>query len=81
VAAQEGVALPQVGVGLSSSRQKTASVYASPLASNAYIYTVHTAQLSVGYSPDVFGLNRRSVEALAAQRDVAAENLSATRLT
>ncbi len=81
VAAQEGVSLPQVGVSLSSTRQKTAAVYASPLASNSYIYTVHTAQISVGYSPDVFGLNRRSVEALEAQRDVAAENLSATRLT
>ena len=81
VAAQEGVALPQVSLGLNSNRQQTAPVYASPLANNAYIYTVHTAQLSVGFSPDVFGLTRRNVEALTAQRDVAAENLSATRLT
>ncbi|MFX7988857.1 TolC family protein, partial [Acinetobacter baumannii] len=45
VAAQEGVALPQVSLGLNSNRQQTAPVYASPLANNAYIYTVHTAQL------------------------------------
>ena len=30
-------------------------------------YTFHTAQLTVGYVPDVFGLNRRQVESLQAQ--------------
>jgi len=31
------------------------------------IYNFHTAQLTVGYTPDVFGANRRQVESLKAQ--------------
>jgi NodT family efflux transporter outer membrane factor (OMF) lipoprotein len=32
-------------------------------------YNFHTAQLNVGYVPDVFGLNRREVESLKAQAE------------
>ena len=32
-------------------------------------YTFHTAQLTVGYAPDVFGGNRRAVESLEAQAE------------
>ena len=35
--------------------------------SNAYQYNLFTPQVSVSYSPDVFGLNRRSMESLKAQ--------------
>src|ERR1035441_9322114 len=35
--------------------------------SNAYLYNLFTPQVSVSYSPDVFGLNRRSMESVKAQ--------------
>jgi NodT family efflux transporter outer membrane factor (OMF) lipoprotein len=44
-------------------------------------YNFHTAQLTVGYVPDVFGLNRRQVESLQAQADAARYQLDAAYLT
>jgi NodT family efflux transporter outer membrane factor (OMF) lipoprotein len=45
------------------------------------IYNFHTAQLTVGYTPDVFGGNRRQVEALEAQATYQQLQLEATYLT
>lgn len=44
-------------------------------------YNFHTAQLTVGYVPDVFGLNRRQVESLRAQADTARFQLQAAYMT
>ncbi len=44
-------------------------------------YNFHTAQVTVGYVPDVFGLNRRQVESLQAQADAARYQLDAAYLT
>lgn len=44
-------------------------------------YSFHTAQLSVGYVPDVFGLNRRMVESLQAQEAAQYFELQAAYLT
>ncbi len=44
-------------------------------------YNFHTAQVTVGYSPDVFGLNRRQVESLEAQAAVQRYELEATYIT
>jgi NodT family efflux transporter outer membrane factor (OMF) lipoprotein len=44
-------------------------------------YDWHTAQLTVGFVPDVFGANWRAVEALAAQRDAQRFALEATYIT
>jgi NodT family efflux transporter outer membrane factor (OMF) lipoprotein len=44
-------------------------------------YTFHTAQLTVGFVPDVFGGNRRQVESLAAQADAQRFALEATYIT
>jgi NodT family efflux transporter outer membrane factor (OMF) lipoprotein len=44
-------------------------------------YDYHTAQLNVGFVPDVFGANRRQVESLAAQRDAQRFALEATYIT
>ena len=41
----------------------------------------HTAQFTVGYTPDVFGLNRREVESLEAQAAVQRYELEATYIT
>jgi NodT family efflux transporter outer membrane factor (OMF) lipoprotein len=44
-------------------------------------YQFYTAQLSVGFVPDIFGANRRQVESLAAQRDAQRFALEATYVT
>jgi NodT family efflux transporter outer membrane factor (OMF) lipoprotein len=44
-------------------------------------YNLHTAQVTVGFVPDVFGANRRQVESLAAQADAQRFQLEATYVT
>ena len=44
-------------------------------------YTFHTAQLTVGYTLDVFGHNRRQVESLAAQAELQRFELDAAYIT
>lgn len=83
VKAQEGLFSPQVNTGYSFQRNKTLDLFANPLSTNAtqYIYNLHTAQVNVSYTPDVFGLNGRSVESLEAQRKSQGYLLAATRMT
>jgi NodT family efflux transporter outer membrane factor (OMF) lipoprotein len=45
------------------------------------IYNYHTAELTVGYTPDVFGSNRRKVESLQAQAQMQRFELEATYVT
>ena len=45
------------------------------------IYNFHTAQLTVGFVPDVFGANSRQVESLAAQTEAQRFALEATYVT
>ena len=79
--AQQGVDYPAVTAQYSATRQGVAQPIASPLASGGDTYTLHTAQLSVGYVIDVFGANRRQVEAAAAQAETARWQWEAARLT
>jgi NodT family efflux transporter outer membrane factor (OMF) lipoprotein len=44
-------------------------------------YTFHTAELTVGFVPDLFGANRRQIESLAAQTDAQRFALQATYIT
>jgi NodT family efflux transporter outer membrane factor (OMF) lipoprotein len=44
-------------------------------------YNFHTAQVTVGFVPDVFGANRRQVESLQAQADAARFQLEAAYVT
>ncbi|MEA3061605.1 MAG: hypothetical protein QOJ94_1386 [Sphingomonadales bacterium] len=68
--AQHGAFLPQVSAGLGITRQRDPSGALAPVPSNnAFLYTLVTPQLSVSYVPDVFGLNRRTAEAAAAQEE------------
>ncbi|PXV61599.1 efflux transporter, outer membrane factor (OMF) lipoprotein, NodT family [Dyella jiangningensis] len=82
VAAQRAAFFPSAQLNYSPSRQRDAVGTLSPtLASNATYYTLHTAQLNISYAPDVFGLNRRTVESLQAQADNQRYQLEAARLT
>jgi len=80
-AAQGGVLWPALDLHLQPTRQRVAAPLASPTAAGNNLYTLHTAQLNVGYSLDVFGGARRQVEAAGAQADVARFQRDAARLT
>jgi NodT family efflux transporter outer membrane factor (OMF) lipoprotein len=82
VAAQRASYFPTLQASYSPSRNRNAVGTISPtLTSGQTYYTLHTAQLTVGYVPDVFGLNRRTVESLTAQADMQRFQLDATYLT
>jgi outer membrane protein TolC len=63
VVAQRGYFLPSIQLGYSPTRQNTGQSVSPPLNNGESLYTYHTAQLSVSYAPDLFGGNRRQVEA------------------
>lgn len=69
-AAQQGSLFPSVDVHLNPTRQSIANTLSSPTASGTNIYTLHTAQLNIGYVPDVFGGVRRQIESAAAQAEM-----------
>jgi NodT family efflux transporter outer membrane factor (OMF) lipoprotein len=48
---------------------------------HSFFYNLHTAELTVGFVPDVFGANWRQVESLAAQTDAQRFALEATYVT
>lgn len=64
--AQRGALFPAAEASFSPTRQKVAPALSSPLNSGASIFSLHTAQLSASYVPDVFGGVRRQVESAAA---------------
>jgi NodT family efflux transporter outer membrane factor (OMF) lipoprotein len=53
----------------------------TPPYNSALTWTTHTASLVAGYSPDIFGLNRRTVESLDAQADMQRFELDAAYIT
>jgi NodT family efflux transporter outer membrane factor (OMF) lipoprotein len=80
--AQKGFFYPTVQANASASRQKQALETITPLlTSGAEYFTLYTAQLSLSYAPDVFGLNRRQVESLEAQAEFQRFQLEAAYLT
>lgn len=82
VYAQIGFYYPTVQASFSPSRQKNPVGTLSPtLTSGQPIFNLYTAQVSVGYAPDVFGGNRRQVESLLAQAEFQRFQLEATYLT
>src|SRR5208337_4408689 len=81
VSAQVGYYYPTVQAGFSASRAKDSGTISPVLSSGEEPYNLRTAQVSVGYTPDVFGSNRRQVESLTAQADFQRFQLEATYLT
>ncbi|MBV8466458.1 MAG: efflux transporter outer membrane subunit [Burkholderiales bacterium] len=80
-AAQRGAYYPSVTGSFNPTRQRIATTLASPASSGYDYYSLHTAELSVSFVPDVFGANRRQVESLAAQEEYQRFQLEATRIT
>lgn len=71
VLAQRGAFYPSVSASFAGSRQKApitlAPVPNYPVVPQEYRFDLFTPQLSISYAPDLFGLNRRTVESLQAQ--------------
>jgi NodT family efflux transporter outer membrane factor (OMF) lipoprotein len=81
VLAQRGVYYPNVAASFAGTRQKLSGQIAPTLSSNAFLFNLFTPQVSVSYVPDVFGLNRRTVESLQAQEQEVRYQMLATYTT
>ena len=78
---QRGVLLPTGQANLSSNRSRVPDPLASPVSSNASLFTLHTAQLAISYVLDLFGGNRRQIESADAQAEAQRFQLQAASLT
>ena len=81
VLAQRGSYYPSVTGGFSAIRAKTSADISPVTNTSALNYSLYTPQVSVSFMPDVFGLNRRTVESLQAQEQQARFALAATHIT
>jgi NodT family efflux transporter outer membrane factor (OMF) lipoprotein len=82
LAAQRGVYFPTLDLGASATRNKNAVEVLSPtLTSGEPLYNLYTAQVNVAYTLDLFGANRRAVEAAGASAEASRWQLEATYLT
>ena len=78
VLAQRGVYYPNISAGFSATRQGQSGVIAPTLASNALAFNLFTPEVTVSYVPDVFGLNRRTVESARAEAEAVRFQMIAT---
>jgi NodT family efflux transporter outer membrane factor (OMF) lipoprotein len=81
VLAQRGAYYPSVSAGFSAIRAKSSSNVSPVTNTSALNYSFYTPEVSVSFVPDVFGLNRRTVESLQAQSQQARFALAATHIT
>ncbi len=81
VYAQEGKFFPLIQGNFNPSYNQTSAAIAPVPSSNVTVYALHTAQLQVSYTLDIWGLNRRMVESLQAQADSQRFQVEAAYLT
>ena len=81
VLSQNGAYYPSVAGSFSASLDKTSAAVSPNTFSGALYYSFYTPQVAVSYTPDVFGLNRRTVESLNAQAEQQRFALAATFIT
>lgn len=79
--AQRGFYYPSVSAGLAAGRSKSSSSLSAVTSSSALNYSLYTPQVTVSFVPDVFGLNRRTVESLKAQQEQMRFALAAIHIT
>lgn len=78
--AANGARAPQVDAGYSAERQRTSRALANNLSDpSAYLYTLHTADVSVTYPIDAFGGLKSQYLSARASADVAGHRLDAAR--
>jgi len=81
VLAQRASYYPNVSANFAATRQGQSGQLAPVPATNALIYNLFTPQVTVAYVPDVFGLNRRTVESLRAEEQGVRYQMIATYTT
>jgi NodT family efflux transporter outer membrane factor (OMF) lipoprotein len=81
VLAQRGTYYPSVAANFSASRQRQSGTISPTPNSNTFLYNLFTPQVSVSYVPDIFGLNRRTVESVQAQEQAVRFQMIATQIT
>jgi NodT family efflux transporter outer membrane factor (OMF) lipoprotein len=82
VYAEQGAFFPTAVASYSPSRNKTATgVVFTAASSGPPLFTLHTAQVVVGYAPDVFGGTGRQVESVMATAEFQRYQVEATYLT
>jgi NodT family efflux transporter outer membrane factor (OMF) lipoprotein len=81
VLAQRGAYYPSASAGFSASRHKSSEQLAPVPNATAFYYSLFTPQVAVSYTPDVFGLNRRTMESLKALQEQTRFALAATHIT
>jgi NodT family efflux transporter outer membrane factor (OMF) lipoprotein len=85
VLAQRGAYYPSIAGSVSANRQQQSTLLAPapnyPVVANEFQYNLFTPQVSVSYVPDVFGLNRRTMESLRAQEQAVRFQMIATQIT
>jgi NodT family efflux transporter outer membrane factor (OMF) lipoprotein len=81
VYAQQGFFYPTVQGSFTPSRQSASATLSPPLSTDNLTYNLYTAQVTVGYTVDVWGGNRRQVESLTAQAEAQRFLLEATYVT
>jgi len=79
--AQRGAYYPSVSGSFSATRAKTSNELSPVPNASVFQYSLFTPEVSVSFVPDVFGLNRRTVESLKAQQEQARFVLAATNIT
>jgi NodT family efflux transporter outer membrane factor (OMF) lipoprotein len=82
-AAAAGASLPQLDASYQAQRIRQSHTLANPLAANTdqYLYTLHTAQVTVSYPLDLFGATRSKTVSARAAAEVAQYKLVAARTT
>ena len=78
VKAQIGAYYPQVGAALGASRQRDSQILSPTLASSTLLFSLYQAQLGASWTLDLWGANKRQVEALRAQAEAQHYQLEAT---
>jgi len=81
VYAQQGKFFPQVDANFNPTRTQTPSAVTPFLNSSVNPYNLYTAQATVAYTFDIWGLNRRTVESLQALADTQRFQVEAAYLT
>jgi NodT family efflux transporter outer membrane factor (OMF) lipoprotein len=81
VLAQRGAYYPQVSGSFAATRAKTSEEISPVPNANVFQYSLFTPEVTVSFTPDVFGLNRRTVESLKAQQEQARFVVAATNIT
>jgi NodT family efflux transporter outer membrane factor (OMF) lipoprotein len=80
--AQRTSFFPNIQAGVTGDRSEfPAATLTSPITTPSNVYSLYTAQLTLSYTPDIFGATRRAVEMTKAQEAGTRFQLEATYLT